>query len=233
MSEELKETTSAAEQGEFQNQEKKENETNSNLKEQIEKKLDTKIDKNEQNQNLRKNLKDGFQNLQLLLNTGLINQQQGQNLLNHIIKTALDENVQQKMLENQPELTFDKNSVFKEFEKENPDFFTPDGRSEILNYLKADEIQFDKDELSKIAKIVEQVEKSAIDRYLKKVAHEENLEKSNSEAKLRLKANAQKSKSGEINDSPFTREQIGKMSSADFLKYEKQIMEQLKKGLIK
>ena len=168
----------------------------------------------------------------MLLNLGLINQQQGQNLLNHIIRKALDENVQ-NMSEDNSKPLLDKNTAFYEFEKEKPEFFVGDGRNDILNYLKSGEIQFDKDELSKIAKIVEQVEKSAIDRYLKKAAHEQNLEKANSQAKQRLQANAQKTKNDGKDNSPFTREQIGKMSSADFLKYEKQIMEQLKKGLIK
>ena len=227
--EELNETTSFAEQKDISDKSEKEY---SDVKEKIETKLDINFDKKNENYQLSKGFKEDISNLKTLLNSGLINHQQGQNLLNHIIRKALDENVH-NMAEDIPETVFDKNTAFKDFEKENPNFFTAQGRNEILNYLKSDEIQFDKDELSKIAKIVEQVEKSAIERYLKKVAHEENLEKENSLAKQRLKANAQKSKHDGKNDSPFTREQIGKMSSADFLKYEKQIMEQLKKGLIK
>lgn len=228
MSEELKETTSLAEQTE-----KKEiQEDESDINAQIEKKLDTKIDKKETNQELGNNFKANMQALQSLLNLGLVNERQGQNLLNHIIRAALDEKVQEKHIE-EPVKTFDKKGAFREFEKDNPDFFNCDGRSEIMEYLNSDEIQFDKDELSKIAKIVEQVEKSAIDRYIKKAAHEENLEKSNSVAKQRLQANAQKSKSDGKNNAPFTREQIGKMSSAEFLENEKKIMDQLKKGLIK
>ena len=228
MSEELKqETTSSTEQVE------QTTEKDSNVKAQIEEKLDTKIDENEHKQKLRNSFKANLNGLQNLLNSGLINQQQGQNLLNHIIRTALDNNVQQPMLEEKPKITFDKNSAFKEFEKEKPEFFSGDGRSEILNYLKSEDVQFDKDELSKIAKIVEQVEKSAIERYLKNAAHDETLEKSNSAAKQRLQANAQKSQSDGKSNLPFTREQIGKMTSAEFLKNESQIMYQLKKGLIR
>ena len=232
MSEEINETTSSAEQVEnAENQEKETTNSNSNVKKQIEDKLD--INLNQANkQKIRNNLKLNADALQSLLNSGLINPQQGQNLLNHIIRTALDENVQSMRADNS-KISFDKNTALKEFEKENPDFFVCEGRSEILKYLKSDEIQFDKDELSKISKIVEQVEKSAIERYLKKAAHEENLEKSNSAAKQRLQANAQKSKSDGKNNVPFTREQIGKMSSAEFLANESKIMEQLKKGLIK
>lgn len=228
MPEEIKETTSSADEIE-QNQVMPEKES-SNIKEQIEEKLETKIEPQKSNQNMRKNLKSDFESLQKLLNSGFINQQQGQNLLNHIIRTALNNT---QSLEEKPKTYFDKDSVFKEFEKEKPEFFNKDGRNEILSYLKSDEIQFDKDELSKIAKIVEQVEKSAIDRYIKKVAHEQNLEKFNNEAKEKLQANAQKSKNDTKNLQPFTREQIGNMTSAEFIKHESLIMEQLKKGLIK
>lgn len=231
MTEEIKEATSSAESVEKSEVQDKNTEENSNIKAQIEDKLDTKIDKNTQNQERINNLKTQTNILQTLLNSGLISQQQGQNLLNHII-SALGEIVQQKPID-EPKTIFDKGKAFKEFEKDNPEFFNCDGRSEIMNYLKSDDIQFDKDELSKIAKIVEQVEKSAIERYLKKAAHEENLAKSNSEAKQRLQANAQKSKSDGKNNITFTREQIGKMSSAEFLENEKKIMDQLKKGLIK
>ncbi len=231
MSEEINETTSSAEQVEQSENSVEKSDNNSDIKAKIEEKLDTNFDKKNE-QNLKSNLKQQADALQMLLNSGFVSPQQGQNLLNHIIRAALDENVQ-KMRNDETKTNFDKNTAFKEFEKENPDFFNCDGRSEILNYLKSDEIQFDKDELSKISKIVEQVEKSAIERYLKKAAHEENLGKANFEAKQRLRANAQKSKSDEKNNVPFTREQIGKMSSAEFLKNEQKIMDQLKKGLIK
>ena len=171
MSEQIKETTSLTEQVEQNDVQEKNTGEQSNIKAKIEEKLDTKIDATDKKQNLRNNLKMQADALQSLLNSGFINPQQGQNLLNHIIRAALDENVQSMQADN-PKINFDKNAAFKEFEKENPDFFTQDGRSEIMNYLKSDEIQFDKDELSKIAKIVEQVEKSAVERYLKKAAHD-------------------------------------------------------------
>lgn len=234
MSEEQEKTTSLAEEAEISKDIEETPVKDSNVKAQIEEKLDTKINSYEKRPQ-KVDLKANLQNLHALLNAGLLDRQQGQNLLNQIIKVALDGNTQQMSEESpQPEeKVFDKKSALKEFEKENPDFFNIDGRNEILKYLNSDEIQFDKDELSKISKIVEQVEKSAIDRYIKKVAHEENLEKSNTQAKEKLKANAQNSASEVKNFLPFTREQIGKMTSAEFLKNEKLIMEQVKKGLVK
>ena len=123
--------------------------------------------------------------------------------------------------------------VFEEFGKSNPDFFTSDGRKEVLNYLKSDNVALGADELNEISGIIRTVEKAAIDRYLQNAAHEKTLRESNESAKQRLTANAQKlSLSGNLSRT-FTREQIGKMSGAEFAKYESAIMEALGKGLIK
>jgi len=66
------------------------------------------------------------------------------------------------------------------------------------------------------------------------VSHEKTLISSNEAAKQKLTANAQKTGFSDKNLSrTFTREQIGKMSSAEFAKYESSIMEQLKKGQIR
>ncbi len=233
MLEKEEKTTSLTEQTEVSKNVEENQENDQNLKAQIEEKLDTKINSCEKTPQ-KEDFKVDLQTLQQLLNTGVSNRQQGQNLLNQIIKAALDSNTQQKFVETtEPQEVLNKKTAFIEFEKENPDFFKVDGRNEIFKYLNSDEIQFDKDELSKISKIVEQVEKSAIERYLKKVAHEQNLEKANLQAKEKLKANAQNSTSEAKNLLPFTREQIGNMTSAEFLKNEKLIMEQVKKGLIK
>ena len=57
--------------------------------------------------------------------------------------------------------------------------------------------------------------------------------KDNEAAKQRLRANAQNPNAAENNARIFTREQIGKMSGAEFAKNERAIMEQLRKGLIR
>jgi len=123
--------------------------------------------------------------------------------------------------------------VLNEFQKGKPDFFNPDGRKEVLDYLKSDGVIIGKDELEKISSMVENLEKTAIDRYLKNEAYQTNLNNSNEVAKQKLTANAQNSSFQDKNYSrSFTREQIGKMSGAEFAKYEPLIMDQLKKGLI-
>lgn len=50
--------------------------------------------------------------------------------------------------------------------------------------------------------------------------------------KQKLRAKAQNSNKNEANTRIFTREQIGRMSGAEFAKNERMIMDQLRKGLI-
>ena len=80
---------------------------------------------------------------------------------------------------------------------------------------------------------MEKIEKSAIDKYLREQEHEKTLNSENELAKQRLRANAQNTVSDGIKNLVFTREQIGKMSGAEFTKHERAIMDQLRKGLIK
>lgn len=193
-----------------------------------------------------------FNKIQTLVNAGLINSAQGQNLKKEVLKNAFDKLVQTEKIKralspalqqnlqtslktnNMPaSYQVDKNGVFEEFSKNNPNFFASEGRKEVLNYLKSDDVIIGKDELGKISNIIRIVEKAAIERYLENVAHEKTLKNSNESAKQKLTANAQKlSSSGNISRT-FTREQIGKMSSKEFAKYESAIMEQLKKGQIR
>lgn len=197
-------------------------------------------------------LSQDFNKIQTLVKAGLINSTQGQSLKKEVLKNAFDklvqtekikralspalqQNLQTSLKTNKMPESYQvyKNEVFEEFSKNNPDFFASEGRKEVLNYLKSDDVIIGKDELSKISNIIRIVEKAAIERYLENMAHEKTLKNSNESAKQKLTANAQKlSSSGNISRT-FTREQIGKMSSKEFAKYESAIMEQLKKGYIK
>lgn len=180
-----------------------------------------------------------FAKIQKLIQSGLINSVQGQDLKKQVLQKAFDKLVQTEKIKrnlspaSKSHLHINKNEVFEEFNKNNPDFFNSDGRKEVLEYLKSNDAIFGKEELNKISDIVRIVEKNAIDRYLKKIVHEKTLRDSNESAKQRLRANAQKSGTGGNLLRTFTREQIGKMTSDEFTKYESQIMNQLKKGLIK
>lgn len=202
-----------------------------NIQTQFEEILGVNQEKSSQKSPISEEFKKNLNNLQIVLNSGLINPQQGQNLLNHIIQEALNMNVQ-NMREDLTTQISDKESS-NGFTSSEAKFFDIAGRNEVINYLKSGNVSVDKDELSRIAKLVETIENSAVERYIQKVAHEQNLEKSNLQAKQKLQANAQNTKSECKNLAPFTREQIGKMTSAEFLKNEALIMNQLKKGLIK
>lgn len=209
----------------------------------IQEKSNDNLQKIQQTENqLKAVIAQDFSKIQKLMQSGLINSVQGQNLKKQVLKKAFDVLVQtEKIKRNAPELlqqapksqAVSNANVFEEFSKENPDFFVPEGRKEVLDYLKSGDVILGKDELNKISTMIRSVEKTAIDRYLKKVAYEKNLRNANENAKLRLTANAQKTSFSGSYPKSFTREQIGKMSSAEFTKYESLIMEQLKKGLIR
>ena len=117
------------------------------------------------------------------------------------------------------------------FNQENPGFFDKFGRGDVLNYIKG--LDVDKDEISKIAQLVEGIENSAIDSYLKQSAHEKSLNDENTAAKSKLTAYAQNAKQSGNTNRIFTREDIGNMSGEEFTKNEKLIMEQVRQGLIK
>lgn len=168
--------------------------------------------------------------IQQLVDDGVIDNTQGQYLVNYVISKAYDMVNCQKTGEAQiqPQRT-----AIADFEIENADFFKKEGRSEVLDYLKRVGFDGDKDEISLISQLVEKLENGAIERYLKQTAREKTLNDENEIAKQRLRANAQNSNFDDMKTRVFTREQIGKMSGAEFAKFEKSIMEQLRKGLIK
>lgn len=169
--------------------------------------------------------------VQNLVKAGKLNNTQGQYLADYVINKAND------MVNNMNARNVCQDLVLPdglaEFEKEKSDFFKLDGRSDVLDYLKNSGVHFDKDEISLISQIIEKLENSAVERYLKQIAREKTLNDENEIAKKRLRANAQNSNFNDVKNRVFTREQIGKMSSAEFAKNEKAIMEQLRKGLIR
>ena len=163
-----------------------------------------------------------------LVQNGAMTQEQGLNLMNFVTKKAFEKYTNYSQTPDEQEITSVVNTL-----KETPEFFNRDGRIDVFDYLRSTNTDFDDDEISKISSLVEKIEKSAIERYLKELEHEKALNSENEAAKRRLRANAQNTTSdGSINQ-VFTRAQIGKMSGAEFAKHERAIMEQLKKGLIR
>ncbi len=187
-------------------------------------------------QQLEQAIRLDVQRVQLLLQQGVISQSQGQYLMTQLAKKA-DEinkcrdavstlNVQPPMSDSEVQ-----ENPFDVFNQENPGFFNCAGRADVLNYIK--NYGLDKDEIYQIAQLIENLENSAIDGYLKKSAHEKSLNDENLAAKSKLTAYAQKAPKGSIYGRIFTREDIGNMSGEEFTKNEKLIMDQVKQGLIK
>jgi len=93
---------------------------------------------------IEKSLVNDFSKIQEFVKAGLINSSQGQNLKKQVLKKAFDKLVQtEKIKRKTPALNSnvsvqsDKNEVFSEFSKSNPEFLTQDGRKDVLNYLKS------------------------------------------------------------------------------------------------
>lgn len=163
-------------------------------------------------------------NIQNLVKQGTLNNQQGQYYMSRLAEKTFERL-------NQGGNVY--RNAFEEFNKIKPDFFKSEGRNDVLNYLKQSKVLVDKDEIEQISKMVEKIENCAIQKYLKQQAHDKALNYENENAKKKLTANAQNATSFIDKNMTFTRAQIDKMSGAEFTKYEAQIMDQLRKGLIK
>lgn len=173
--------------------------------------------------------------IQNLVKAGIINPQQGQYLMNLVFEKAYNLMTKQGLMTQTQQQELTQVPVNNNFQAliENPEFYQVDGRNQVLDYLKNTNANVGKDEMSQITNMITSLEQAAIDRYLKQQQHEKTLIDENEAAKLRLRANAQKSGAGNSKGMVFTREQIGKMSGAEFAKNERLIMEQLKKGMIR
>ena len=178
------------------------------------------------------------QNINNLMSQGVLSQQQGQYLLAQLSAKAQSINMY-KNAQNQTPANVQNVQVppvqsqnsLDLFNQEHPGFFDVEGRGELLKYIKG--FDMDKDEIFHIAQLVEGLENSAVDEYLKKSEYEKSLNDENVRAKSKLMSYAQNSTSDNKMNKVFTREEIGRMSGDEFAKNEKLIMEQVKQGLIK
>jgi len=182
------------------------------------------------------------QKLRMLVQNGIITETQGQNLMADLARKAqqvyLYKNSAQAQSQNPQAFATGTvpsaspvQSPMEMFNQERPGFFEGDGRADVLNYIKG--LDMDKDEILQISQLVEKLENSAVDKYLKKAAYEKSLNDENAAAKRKLMSYAQNSASDGNMNRIFTREDIGNMSGAEFDQNESAIMDQLKQGLIK
>ena len=179
---------------------------------------------------IRQNLNDNITKIDTLVQLGMINNNIGKNLKRHVLQKAFDNILmQEKTIEQYQNLS----NIYDEFNKKSDNFFGIEGRKDVFDYLKRETSGMTHDDLYKISGIIKNVEKAAITRYLKNIAHERNLTKSNDTAKSRLTSNAQYADGSAKLPHIFTRAQIDKMSNDEFLKNEKAIFQQLKEGKIR
>lgn len=182
------------------------------------------------------------QNVNNLVQKGIITQKQGQYLLAQLAGKAQQINEYKNNLQsmtNAPAQTaattsmpqFTETNQIEMFNKLRPGFFDEEGRGDLRNYLNG--YRMDKDEMLRIATLVEGLEDSAVNRYLKKSAYDKSLNAENEIAKRKLTAYAQNSPTNSKNNRIFTREEIGRMSGDEFARNEKLIMDQVKQGLLK
>lgn len=182
------------------------------------------------------------QNVNNLVQKGIITQKQGQYLLAQLAGKAQQINEYKNNLQsmtNAPAQTaattsmpqFAETNQIEMFNKLRPGFFDEEGRGDLRNYLNG--YRMDKDEMLRIATLVEGLEDSAVNRYLKKSAYDKSLNAENEIAKRKLTAYAQNSPTNSKNNRIFTREEIGRMSGDEFARNEKLIMDQVKQGLLK
>jgi hypothetical protein len=184
-----------------------------------------------------------YQRLKELVQSGVVNQSQGQYLLAQLARKAQKLNAykasvlsqgnipSRQVSEQNPSTLSPELTPMDSFNQERPGFFDGEGRVDVLNYIK--DLDMDKDEICQIAQLIEKLENSAVDKYLKKSEYEKTLNDENATAKSRLTAYAQNTTSDGKMDRFFTREDIGKMSGDEFAQNEKLIMQQLKQGMIK
>lgn len=178
------------------------------------------------------------QKIRNFVSQGVLTQDQGQYLLAQLSAKAQSinayKNAQKQMqmpVQNVQTSVAPAQNPMDLFNQERPGFFEADGRGDVLNYIKG--LDMDKDEISKIAQLVEGLENSAVEKYLKKSQYEKSLNDENLRAKSKLTSYAQNASSDNKMTKVFTREEIGRMSGEEFAKNEKLIMEQVKQGLIK
>ena len=97
-----------------------------------------------------------------LVGNGVMTQEQGQNLMNFVSQKAFEkytENLPQKQLQQSIDIPTQAEPM--------PDFFNQIGRSDVYDYLKNSNTNFDRDEISKISALVEKIENPKIFRKTK------------------------------------------------------------------
>lgn len=167
-------------------------------------------------------LENYFKSIDNLAAFGLFNSEKAaqikQNLMNEMVKN--------KKTAQEPEM-----SALEEFLSENPEFFS--NRANLKNYLETVGVELDKEEFSKIAKLIEELENSAVNRFAQSSVYGDMLKEHNELAKNRLNTLSARGVGGSVDvNKVYTPDEIGKMSSREFKAKEALINEQMLKRLV-
>lgn len=105
--------------------------------------------------------------------------------------------------------------------------------SEIFDYLNKVSPSLNQDDYDRISGMIGNLENKAVEKYTKQMDYEKNLRNQNDSDKRRMTSNAQGYGYDGNKNRKFTRAEIGKMSTKEFLENEAAIYEQLRKGDIR
>ncbi len=188
------------------------------------------ITANSQRQTTSNSMLDKREILQSLLKSLYLNNaQKGQNSNVNNVKKSIDNKQveikqKQEQTANKPVKT---SQVFEEFIGKNPDFFG--GREILFEYLNSGNIDFDIEELDKIAQITKKIEEEAIKRFCaKNPKYAQFLTNENSKLLNKLEKSAQEGLDGNLKSSSFfSAQDIDKMSTDEFLKHKDEIDAQI------
>ena len=132
-----------------------------------------------------------------------------------------------KNVNNLPNEKVQTKTVFEEFSTQDPTFF--EQRNTLLDYLKNSNVNFDLEELIKIAQLAKQLEQEAIKRFCaKNQKYADFLEQENRNTLNKLEGTANSGFEGSIQNKPyFDAQSVGKMTSEEFLKNQEAIDAQI------
>ena len=180
-----------------------------------------------QRQNTLNNMPDKREILQSLLKSLYLNNTQKPQAYNVNNVNKLNSDKAPEMRTVQEKTPNNTAGVFEKFIGQNPDFFG--GREILFEYLNSGNVNFDVEELNKIAQITKKLEEEAIKRFCaKNPKYAQFLTNENSKFLNKLENNTQSALEGTMKNSPFYSEQdINQMSTDEFLKHKDEIDAQI------
>lgn len=200
---------------------------------------------------------DNMKKIQALVNAGKIDTKVGTALLNQMLIDSLNKNSQSganfpsnlnqqqnqipqqnvDMLQNVQTQTqqtpLNIVELLKQFEANNTDFFKRPSRQSLREYLETNIDEMTPSQIEAISKLVTTIETGAVDDYVNQMNHQKQLENANKEAISKMNTNVANTSnmSNNLLNKVFTREDVKKMSTDEFLANEAQILAQLREEM--